>query len=85
MAKENEKKVSGEMNSEELENVAGGGSGCYYNGINVPAEVEGFRTARTDSTHTVIQQLENGYEIHSVFDSITGNCIKSDVVRPRSK
>ena len=37
MAKENEKKFSGEMNAEELENVAGGW--CAFGGKSAPKEV----------------------------------------------
>ncbi len=40
MAKENGKKVSGEINDEELENVAGGW--CAFGGKSAPKEVRGL-------------------------------------------
>ena len=64
MAKENEKKVSGDMSSEELENVAGGW--CLSGGVSAPKEV----------TSVTRKDIGGGnYEIHIVFSD--GNEVRT--------
>ena len=59
MAKEKEKKVSGELNAEELENVAGGM--CFTGGASAPKEVESIeRKDYTDGTYDIFVTYSNG-------------------------
>ena len=66
MAKENEKKVSGEINEEELENVAGGW--CLTGGQSMPKGVKSIK--RVDiggGNYQINTTFDDGNEVQSVF------------------
>ncbi len=66
MAKENEKKVSGEINEEELENVAGGW--CFTGGQSMPKGVKSIKRLEVGGGHYEISVTFNdGNEVRSVF------------------
>ncbi len=68
MAKENEKKVSGEMNEEELENVAGGM--CLWGGVSAPSDVKSAKKVENkNGTYSIVTYLKSGQEVHTVFNS----------------
>ena len=66
MAKDNEKKVSGEMNAEELENVAGGW--CFTGGKSIPKWVKNVSRIENGGGHYTIKvEFDDGNEVQSVF------------------
>ena len=80
MAKENEKKVSGDMSPEELENVAGGW--CMTGGKSVPPEVTSVQKETFhDGTYKIVTTFSNGSQVHSMFDA-DGNLEQSADARP---
>ncbi len=71
MAKENEKKFSGEMNAEELENVAGGW--CATGGIDVDKKArEAIDSINVetldDGGYVVLTNLKDGRKLATIFD-----------------
>lgn len=54
MDKEKEKKVSGEMNEEELENVAGGMDWCWKWSVQKPTLQKNQTLEEDDNTYTII-------------------------------
>ena len=69
MAKEKGKKASGELNAEELENVAGGM--CLWGGISVPPGVKDSKKTKgnREGTYEIVTTLKSGQKLHSVFGS----------------
>ncbi len=67
MAKENEKKVSAELNEEELENVAGGW--CMTGGASVPDEVKSIEKENDkNGKYDVIITFQNGKKTRMSFN-----------------
>ena len=77
MAKEKEKKVSGEMNAEELENVAGGW--CGPSGKSAPKHVKSVERGKplSDGSYEIITKFQNGSYIVSTFSS-NGKMLSTD-------
>ena len=68
MAKENEKKLSADMNSDEMENVSGGM--CAWGGISSPPEVKSVKKQYlSDGSYKIITTFKNGSQVHSLFDA----------------
>ena len=79
MAKENEKKVAGDINDDELENVAGGW--CMSGGQSKPQKVtSAINKDIGGGNRQLITILDNGDEIHTVIGS-DGNVMGSEIVR----
>ena len=67
MAKENEKKVSGDMSPEELENVAGGW--CMTGGKSVPKDVKSVEQLNSgDGSFEIITTFQDGSANIAYFD-----------------
>ncbi len=63
-----EKKVSGEINDEELENVAGGW--CATGGKSAPSEVTSVKKEmQSDGTYTITTEFKNGSSTVSLFNA----------------
>ena len=76
MAKENSKKVSGEMNAEELENVAGGW--CATGGKPMPKTVKKVEQLDlTDGYFTIITTFSDDSRNIAYFDEY-GNMLKGE-------
>lgn len=84
MAKENEKKVSGDMSSEELENVSGGA--CWSSGIpathgskSLIKDIEEVKY--DDGSYKLVTTYTNGSQTHILVDAF-GRLQISDVAKP---
>ena len=75
MAKENEKKVSGNMSDDELTNVAGGW--CMTGGKSAPSNVKKSETVQNkNGTYSIITTFKSGQKMSTTFDrdgNILGN------------
>ena len=74
MAKENEKKVSGGMNEEELENVAGGW--CMTAGKSMPPEVKSIKKVMDNDDSgdfKIITEFKDGSSLETRFDHLGRN------------
>ena len=67
MAKENEKKLSADMSSDELENVSGGW--CATGGMSYPDGIKKCkRYNRKDGSYMIVTEFDDGNSIASAFD-----------------
>ena len=77
MAKEKGKKVSGEMNAEELENVAGGW--CFTGGKSAPAEVKSIKKVKHKSGgfEIIIEYNDGSYTKSEFYPDGTNRLLTS--------
>ena len=77
MAKENKNKASGDMSSEELENVSGGW--CATGGKSVPKDVKSVERGEpmSDGCYEITTTFQNGSYVVSTF-SPNGKMLSTD-------